>query len=35
VVAALKGLKENPLAKFFSPKADAVAPADLSRPAPE
>ena len=35
VVAALKGLKENPLAKFFSPKADAVAPADLGQPAPE
>jgi lysophospholipase L1-like esterase len=35
VVAALKGLKENPLAKFFSPKADTVAPADLSQPAPE
>ena len=35
VVAALKGLKENPLAKFFSPKADAVAPADLTQPAPE
>jgi hypothetical protein len=35
VVAALKGLKENPLAKFFSPKADAVAPADLTQATPE
>jgi lysophospholipase L1-like esterase len=34
VVAALKGLKENPLAKFFSEKAISVAPADLSRPEP-
>jgi lysophospholipase L1-like esterase len=34
VVAALKGLKENPLAKFFSEKAAAVPPADLSRPEP-
>lgn len=34
VVAALKGLKENPLAKFFSEKADAVVAADLSQPAP-
>lgn len=34
VVAALKGLKENPLAKFFSEKADAVLPVDLSLPAP-
>jgi lysophospholipase L1-like esterase len=34
VVAALKGLKENPLAKFFSEKADGVARADLSLPAP-
>jgi lysophospholipase L1-like esterase len=33
VVAALKGLKENPLAKYFSEKAAAVAPADLSKPA--
>ena len=32
VVAALKGLKENPLEKFLSEKADGVAPADLSRP---
>jgi lysophospholipase L1-like esterase len=35
VIAALKGLKENPLAKFFSPKADSVAPADLTQAAPE
>ena len=35
VVATLKGLKENPLAKFFSEKANAVAPADLSQPAPK
>ena len=35
VVAALKGLKENPLAKFFSEKAAAVAPADLTQPAPK
>lgn len=34
VIAALKGLKENPLAKFFSEKADGVPPADLSQPAP-
>lgn len=34
VVAALKGLKENPLAKFFSEKAASVAPADLSQPEP-
>jgi lysophospholipase L1-like esterase len=34
VVAALKGLKENPLAKFFSEKAGGVASADLSQPAP-
>jgi rhamnogalacturonan acetylesterase len=34
VVAALKGLKENPLTKYFSEKAEGVAPADLSRPAP-
>ena len=34
VVAALKGLKENPLAKFFSEKADGIPPADLSLPAP-
>jgi lysophospholipase L1-like esterase len=35
VVAALKGLKENPLAKFFLEKANTVAPADLSQPAPK
>jgi rhamnogalacturonan acetylesterase len=35
VVAALKGLKENPLAAYFSAKADGVVPADLSRPAPK
>ena len=35
VVAALKGLKENPLAKFFSDKASGVPPADLSQPAPK
>jgi lysophospholipase L1-like esterase len=34
VVAALKGLKENPLAKYFSDKAGAITPADLSQPAP-
>jgi len=34
VIAALKGLKENPLAKFFSEKAAAVPPADLDKPAP-
>jgi lysophospholipase L1-like esterase len=34
VVAALKGLKENPLEKFLSEKADDVAPTDLSRPEP-
>jgi lysophospholipase L1-like esterase len=35
VIAALKGLKENPLAKYFSPKASRVAPADLNQPAPK
>ena len=35
VVAALKGLKENPLAKFFSEKAAGVPPADLSQPTPK
>lgn len=35
VVSALKGLKENPLAEFFSEKAQAVAPADLSQPEPK
>jgi len=34
VIAGLKGLKENPLAKFFSEKADGIPPADLSKPAP-
>jgi lysophospholipase L1-like esterase len=34
VVAALKGLKENPLAKYFSAKADGVIAADLSQPGP-
>lgn len=34
VVAALKGLKENPLAKYFSAKATGVPPADLSQPEP-
>jgi lysophospholipase L1-like esterase len=34
VVAALKGLKENSLAKYFSEKAQSVAPADLSQPEP-
>ncbi len=34
VVAALKGLKENPLAKYLSEKAEPVAPADLSHPEP-
>jgi lysophospholipase L1-like esterase len=32
VVAALKGLKKDPLARFFSKRAGAVAPADLSQP---
>jgi lysophospholipase L1-like esterase len=35
VVAALKGLKENPLAHFFSDKAGGVTAADLRGPAPE
>lgn len=34
VVAALKGLKENPLAKYFSANAASVVAADLSQPAP-
>jgi rhamnogalacturonan acetylesterase len=34
VIAALKGLKENPLEKYFSEKASGVPPADLSLPAP-
>jgi len=33
VIAALKGLKENPLVKYFSEKADGIPPADLSQPA--
>jgi lysophospholipase L1-like esterase len=32
VVAALKGLKENPLANYFSEKAENVKPADLNQP---
>jgi lysophospholipase L1-like esterase len=35
VVSALKGLKENPLAKYFSEKASGVPAADLSQPAPQ
>lgn len=34
VVSALKGLKENPLAKYFSEKAESVKPADLNQPEP-
>jgi|SRR5690242_4392822 len=34
VVSALKGLKQNPLATYFSDKAESVAPADLSQPEP-
>ena len=34
VVAAFKGLKDNPLAKFFSEKAAGVRPADLSQSVP-
>jgi lysophospholipase L1-like esterase len=34
VVSALKGLKENPLANYFSEKADGVPPADLNQSAP-
>jgi lysophospholipase L1-like esterase len=34
VVAALKGLKADPLAMFFSEQAKGVAAADLSQPAP-
>ena len=34
VIAGLKGLKENSLAKFLSEKAASIAPADLSPPAP-
>jgi lysophospholipase L1-like esterase len=35
VVAGLKGLVENPLAKFLSEKANDIPPADLSQPAPD
>jgi lysophospholipase L1-like esterase len=35
VVAGIKGLPENPLAKFLSEKASNIPPADLSLPAPE
>ncbi len=35
VIAAIKGLKDNPLSKFFSDKATNIAPADLSQPAPD
>ena len=35
VVAALKGLPENPLAAYFSAAAAGVAPANLSQPEPE
>ena len=34
VIAALKGLKTNPLAKFLSKKAAGIAPATVSLPAP-
>jgi lysophospholipase L1-like esterase len=34
VIAALKGLKENPLEKFLSEKCAGIPPADLSKPAP-
>lgn len=34
VVAALKGLKENPLEKYFSERAKEVTPAGLKSPAP-
>jgi lysophospholipase L1-like esterase len=33
VVAGLKGLTENPLAKYFSENANGISPADLSEPA--
>jgi lysophospholipase L1-like esterase len=35
VVAGIKGLKENPLVKYFSKNGNAIAPADLSQPAPK
>lgn len=34
VIAALKALPENPVAKYLSEKAAGVTPADLSKPAP-
>ena len=34
VIAALKGLKEDPLAPYLVPAAAGISPADLSRPAP-
>jgi lysophospholipase L1-like esterase len=34
VVSGLKALKENPLAKYFSEKANDVVPAELSQPEP-
>jgi lysophospholipase L1-like esterase len=34
VISALKGLKENPVAKFLSEKAATVSPAELDKPAP-
>jgi lysophospholipase L1-like esterase len=34
VISALKGLKENPLAKYFSEKTDGILAADLSKPEP-
>ena len=34
VIAALKGLKEDPFAKYFSERGGGVAPADMSLPAP-
>jgi len=34
VIAGLKNLKDNPLAKYFSKEVEAVAPADLTQPAP-
>jgi lysophospholipase L1-like esterase len=35
VVAGIKALPENPLVKFLSENGNAVAPADLSQPAPD
>jgi lysophospholipase L1-like esterase len=34
VIAGIKGLKENPLEKFLSEKANGIPGADLSKPAP-